>query len=142
MKINEFITREPHCIGPDATLMEAADDMKTLDVGILPVCQDNELVGMVTDRDIAIRGVAEGADPKTTMVREIMSRVVVYCFEDQDVKEAAEMMERNRVRRLPILDRRQNVVGILSLGDLAIRAPDSELAAWILTRVSEPAFAV
>jgi len=115
--------------------------MRTLDVGILPVCKDEELIGAITDRDIAIRGVAEGCDPKTTPVREVMSRVIVYCFDDQDVKDAAEMMEKNRIRRLPILDHQQRVVGIISLGDLALRAQDSNMANRVLTRVSEPIYA-
>ena len=139
MKIKDIITHEPHCIGPEATLMEAADDMKNLDVGMLPVCKDDELIGAVTDRDIAVRGIADGCDPKTTLVRDVMSRVVAYCFEDQDVKEAAEIMEKNRIRRLPVLDRRQQVVGIVSLGDMAIRTKDSDMANRILARVSEPA---
>lgn len=138
MTIAECITHEPHCVSPEATLMEAAEDMKALNVGILPVCQDDELVGMVTDRDIAIRGVAEGCNPKTTTVGEVMSRVVIYCFDDQNVSQAAEMMERNRIRRLPILNRRQSLVGILSLGDLAIRMEDHDVATRVLTRVSEP----
>ena len=142
MKIKEILTYEPHCISPDATLVEAAEDMKTLDVGILPVCEDEELIGAVTDRDIAIRGVAEGRDPKTTTVREVMSRIVIYCFEDQDVKEAAELMGKNRIRRLPILNRQQHVIGIISLGDLVIRTGDSYMANRVLTRVSEPVYAV
>ena len=140
MKIKEIITCEPHCIGPDATLEEAAEDMKTLDVGILPICKDEELIGAVTDRDIAIRGVAEGCDPKTTPVREVMSRVIVYCFDAQEVEEAADMMEKNRIRRLPILDRQQRVIGIISLGDLALRAQNSNMANRVLTRVSEPIY--
>lgn len=141
MKINECITHEPHCVSPDATLVEAADDMKTLDVGILPVCINDELIGMVTDRDIAVRGVAGGCNPQTTTVREVMSQVVIFCFEDQDITEAAHLMEKNRVRRLPILDRRQNLVGILSLGDLAVRTDDLDMASRVLSRISEPAFA-
>ena len=140
MKIKEILTYEPHCISPDATLVEAAEDMKTLDVGILPVCEDGELIGAVTDRDIAIRGVAGGCNPKTTTIREVMSPIVVYCFEDQDVREAAELMEKNRIRRLPILNRQQDVIGIISLGDLAIRTQDTDLASRILTRVSEPVY--
>ena len=141
MKINECITHEPHCINPETTLVEAADDMKILDVGILPVCEDNELVGIITDRDVAVRAVAEGCDPKTTTVGEVMTLVVVYCFEDQDILEAAHLMEKNRSRRLPILNRQQNLVGILSLGDLAVRTDYRDVATRVLTRISEPAFA-
>lgn len=136
MKIYECITHEPHCIRPDTSLAEAAEDMKTLDVGILPVCNEDELVGIVTDRDITIRGVASGCNPRVTTVREVMSPVVIYCFDDQDIAEAAELMERRRIRRLPILDRHQNVVGILSLADLAVRSDDHEMATRILTSIS------
>lgn len=141
MKISECITHEPHCISPETTLAEAAEDMKLLDVGILPVCEDNEVVGIVTDRDMTVRAVAEGANPKTTTVGEIMTRVVVYCFDDQDVMEAAHLMEKNRVRRLPILDRQQNLIGILSLADLALRTEHREVATRVLTRISDPAIA-
>jgi len=138
MKINECITHEPHCVTPDATLEEAADDMKCLNVGVLPVCTDDELVGVVTDRDIAVRGVAGGYNPRTTTVREVMSRKVIFCFDDQDIREAAELMERNRIRRLPVLDRKLHLVGIISLGDLAIRTEDGDMVGRVLSRVSEP----
>jgi len=139
MKINEIITPKPQCISPNTTLAEAATDMKTLDVGILPICENDRLVGTITDRDITVRAVAEGYDPKTTKVEQVMSRGIICCFEDQDVEEAAETMEEGQIRRLPVLNRAERLVGIISLGDLAIRATEGDLAGRVLARVSAPA---
>jgi CBS domain-containing protein len=138
MKIKDIITPAPRCISPDASLVEAAAEMKALDVGILPICENERLVGTVTDRDITIRSVAEGYDPNTIPVRKVMSRVVIYCFEDQDIWNAAQMMVTNKIRRLPVLSREKRLVGIVSLGDLAVRAGGENMAGRILKRVSEP----
>ena len=136
MKIKEIITPEPQCISPDATLVEAAEDMKSLDVGILPICENDRLVGTVTDRDIIVRAVAEGRDPHTTKVREVMSGKIIYCFDDQNVEDAASMMEKSQVRRLPVLDHDKRLVGIISIGDLAARAHQDELAGRTLAAVA------
>jgi CBS domain-containing protein len=101
--------------------------MKTLDVGPIPVCDGDRIQGMLTDRDITIRATAEGRDPNTTRVREVMTPDVVYCFEDQDVREAAHVMEERQIRRLIVLNRDKRLVGIVSLGDLATQTDDEEL---------------
>jgi CBS domain-containing protein len=93
---------------------------------------------MVTDRDIVVRAVAEGRDPNTTKVADVMSPQVAYCFEDQRVEEAAQMMEARQIRRLPILDREKQLVGIVSLGDIAIGTRDEQLAGQVLEEVSAP----
>ena len=90
-------------------------------MGVLPVCNGDRLVGMLTDRDVTIRVVADGRDPKTTTVEQAMTRQVVYCFEDQDIEEAERVMEKHQIRRLPVLDRDKRIVGIVSLGDLAVK---------------------
>jgi CBS domain-containing protein len=113
--------------------------MKSLDVGMLPICEKDRLVGTVTDRDITIRAVASGANPNTATVREAMTPDIVYCFDDEDVEDAAELMEQKQVRRLPVLSRDKRLVGILSLGDLAVRSQRDKLAGEVLERVSEPA---
>ena len=113
--------------------------MKALDVGMLPVCEQDRLIGSITDRDIVIRALAEGLDPAVTRVREMMTPEVAYCFDDQSVTEAAELMEQKRVRRLPVLDRNQRLVGIVSLGDLAVRTHKDRMAGHVLERVCEPA---
>jgi CBS domain-containing protein len=129
MRVGEVMTRGVECIGPDATLQEAAAKMKSLDVGTLPVCDSDRLAGMVTDRDITVRATAEGDKPTDVRVRDIMTPEVVYCFEDSLVGEAAQMMEEKQIRRLVVLNNDKRLVGIVSLGDLAIeRDTDSALA--------------
>src|SRR3954454_21482891 len=116
MKVSEMMTRGAECTRPDVTVQKAAERMKALDVGSLPVCGDNDrLVGMLTDRDITVRAVAEGQDPKTARVQDVMTPDVLYCFEDQDVSEAVRLMEENQVRRLVVLNRDKRLVGIVSL---------------------------
>jgi CBS domain-containing protein len=119
MLVREVMTRGVETIAADSTLQDAAQKMKDLDVGPLPVCEGGRLVGMLTDRDITVRSTAEGLDPWTTKVREAMTPEVVSCFADQDVSEAARLMKEKKVRRLPVLDRDRRLVGILALGDLA-----------------------
>jgi CBS domain-containing protein len=138
MQVHEVMTRRAECVGPEATLQEAAAKMKALDVGPLPVCDHGRLVGMLTDRDITVRATAEGEDPTVIRVRDIMTQEVVSCFEDQDVGEAARIMEEKQVRRLVVLARDARLVGIVSLGDLAVRAGDERLAGAALEQVSEP----
>jgi len=104
----------------------------------MPVCGQDRLVGILTDRDITVRAIAEGCDPKTTKVREAMTEEIFYCFEDQDVHEAAKMMEEKQIRRLLVLNRDKRLVGIVSLGDLAVQTGDRTKAGTVLEGVSEP----
>ena len=122
MKIREIMSPEVRCIGPDNTLVEAAGLMRELDVGAIPVCDQDRLAGMLTDRDLALRAVASGKDPGQTTVREIMSEGIIAIFDDQSVEEAAHLMEKKQVRRLPVLNRQKHLVGIVSLGDLAVNS--------------------
>lgn len=117
MKIAKIMSRDVQFIKPDTTLREAASLMKKIDAGSLPVAEHDKLVGMITDRDIAIRGTAEGKGPDTN-VREVMSREIRYCFEDEDVAHIAENMAELQVRRLPVMTREKRLVGIVSLADL------------------------
>ncbi len=142
MKIRDIITISPHCISPDASLVEAAAKMKTFDIGWLPVCENDRLMGTVTDRDITIRSVAEGYDPNNIAVRQIMSRLIIHCFDDQDIQDAAQIMGTHKIRRLPVLNRDEHLVGIVSLGDLALRTGLENLAGRILERVSEPTWQI
>ena len=139
MQLKDIMTPRVEVISPEATLQEAAQKMSQLDVGPLPVCDGEQLVGMLTDRDITVRAVAEGCDPTTTTVREAMTPDLVYCFEDQAVQEAARLMEQYQIRRLPILNRHKRLVGIVSLGDLAVSVSDQTLAGEVLEHVSESA---
>ena len=138
MKVNEIITHDPQVIRPETALIEAAQKMKSLDIGMLPVCDGDRLVGVITDRDITVRGVAQGRDTKTARVQEIMTPKVIYCFDDEDVKDVAKKMEKKQVRRLPVLNREKRLVGIVSLGDLAVRTGKEKLAGEVLERVSKP----
>ena len=139
MQVKEVMTRGVECTRPGASLQEAARKMRDLDVGPLPVCGDNDrLVGMLTDRDITVRAVAEGQDPKTARVQDVMTPDVLYCFEDQDVAEAARLMEENQVRRLAVLNSDKRLVGIVSLGDLAVETGGSQVAGKTLEQVSQP----
>lgn len=138
MKVNEIITHDPEVIRPETALIEAAQKMKSLDIGMLPVCDGDRLVGVITDRDITVRGVAQGCNPKTARVQEVMTPEVIYCFDDEDVKDVAKKMEEKQVRRLPVLNREKRLVGIVSLGDLAVRTGKEKLAGEVLERVSKP----
>jgi CBS domain-containing protein len=139
MLLQKVMTSGVEVIPPEAILREAAEKMRRLNVGSLPVCDGERLIGMLTDRDITIRAVAEGCDPKTTTVREAMTPDIAYCFEDQEVQEAARIMEECQIRRLPILSRDKRLVGMVSLGDLAVSSGNQALAGEILEQVSEPA---
>jgi CBS domain-containing protein len=132
------MTQGVECIGPDATLQEAAAKMKSLNVGPLPVCDNDRLVGMITDRDITVRATAEGDAPSDVRVREVMTPEVFCCFEDALVGDAALLMQQKQVRRLVVLNRDKRLVGIVSLGDLAVETGDEQLAGNTLEAVSEP----
>ena len=138
MKVRDIETMAPEVIGPDETIEEAAKKMRQLDIGMMPVCDGERLCGAITDRDVTIRCVAEGRDPKSTFIRACMTSRIIYCFEDQNVKEVAKLMEEQQVRRLPVLNKDKRLVGIISLGDLAVRTGKEKLAGEILERVSEP----
>jgi len=138
MRVSEVMTQGVECIGPDATLQEAAAKMKSLDVGPLPVCDNDRLVGMVTDRDITVRATAEGDAPTDVRVRDVMTPEVIYCFEDELVEDAARLMAAKQVRRLVVLNRDKRMVGIVSLGDLAVKTGDEQLAGNALEGISEP----
>ena len=139
MELREIMTRNPEVISGDASLKEAATKMKNLDVGLIPVCDGDRLQGMLTDRDITIRATADGRDPSRTKVTEVMSTDVAYCLEDQEVAEAVSLMEARQIRRLPILSQDKRLVGIVSLGDIAVHAGDRDLAGETLREISEPA---
>jgi CBS domain-containing protein len=136
MKVSEVMTHDVRIARPDDTVEQAASIMAEIDAGVLPVGDSDRLIGMITDRDIAIRCVAKGKGPDAK-VREIMSEEVKYCFADQDIEEAAESMGNLQVRRLPVVDRNKRLVGIVSLGDLATAGGEME-AGEALTGISLP----
>ena len=136
MKIREVMTQDVKVAGPDQTLAEAARMMAECDAGALPVGEDDRLVGMLTDRDIVIRGVAKDLGPDTP-IREVMSKEVLYCFQDEDVEHVADNMGEQQVRRLPVLDREKRLVGIVSIGDLAAHAKP-KTSGQAITAISRP----
>jgi len=138
MMLRDVMTAKIEDIPADATLMQAAKKMKLLDIGAIPVTENDRLVGIITDRDIAVRAVADGRDPKTVPVREAMSRDICFCYEDQSVESAAKLMEEKQIRRLPVFDRSERAIGMVSLGDLAVRNRNEQLSAEVLEQVSKP----
>ena len=138
MQLCEVMTPYIEEIPAQANLQEAAQKMKSLDVGSLPVCENDRLIGMLTDRDITVRAVAAGCDPKQTCVRDAMTSGAIFCYEDDDIREAARVMEKHQIRRLPVFNRQGRAVGMVSLGDIATRIGDDHLSGDVLQQVSQP----
>lgn len=136
MQVSEAMTRNVRVANIDETIEQAAQLMAGLDAGALPVSENNRLVGMITDRDIAIRAVARGKGPDT-IVRDVMTDDVKYCFSDQEIEEVTRNMGEVQVRRLPVIDRDKRLVGILSLGDVAVTTGNGA-AGEALTGISRP----
>ena len=135
MKVNAAMTRNVRLVKPEQTIREAAQLMAAIDAGAIPVTENERLVGMITDRDMAIRAVAQGKSPDTK-IRDVMSAGILYCFDDQDLDEVERNMGENQVRRLPVVDRDKKLVGILSLGDLASK-DDANSVGKTVSQVSE-----
>lgn len=136
MKVSEAMTRDVMIASPDQTISDAARMMAECDAGALPVGQNDRLVGIITDRDIAVRAVAERLSPDTP-VREVMSQEVLYCYDDEDVEQVAKNMGDNQVRRLPVVNRTKRLVGIISLGDVS-RSAMPDTAGEAIADISEP----
>ena len=126
MKISDVMTPDVEAVDPDDTLRTAAKLMADLDSSQLPVGENNLLIGAITDHDITVRAVVEGRDPEKTTVRQAMSPDVLYCFEDEDVAEVSQKMGEWWVRRLPVVNQDKRLVGIVSLGDIAVGTAESE----------------
>ena len=138
MQIRDVMTRDVRIETPEDTIQHAAARMAELDTGILPVAEGDKLVGMITDRDIACRAVANGFDPKATTVRQVMSSDVKYCYDDEDINHIAANMAELQVRRLPVVNREKRLVGIVSLGDIATQAKSPKVSGDALRRISTP----
>jgi len=138
MKLSEIMTREVVILQPDDSLQSAAKKMRDHDIGFLPVCDGETLLGVLSDRDITIRALADGMDVNIMLGRDLMTAPAIYCFEDQDVSEAARIMEENQIRRLVVVSRDdKRLVGVISLGDLA-RNGTAQLSGKVLRKVSRP----
>ena len=136
MQVSDKMTRNVRVASPDDSIQQVARSMAESDAGVMPVGQDDRLVGMVTDRDIAVRGVAQGKGPDAK-VREVMTPEVKYCFEDEDLDQVARNMGQQQLHRLPVVNRDKRLVGILSLGDIAMGG-GSQPASEALSGVSRP----
>jgi CBS domain-containing protein len=137
MFISELMSQCVETIAPEATLQEAAMRMRTCGIGVLPVVEHGEPVGMITDRDITVRATALGQDPKKTHVREVMTATVVTCPSDAPIAEAERLMEEKAVRRLVVLDPQQQVAGLISLDDLATLPSEARRVGEILEHLHE-----
>lgn len=137
MIVKECMTKQVELGRPDMTLQEVAQKMRDGDYGVLPLGEHDRIVGMITDRDITVRGIAEGKDPKKVEAREIMSTNILYCYEDQTIDEVTQNLGENQIRRVPVLNRQKRLVGILSLGDLAQTNETPQKVEEALNRISQ-----
>lgn len=136
-RLKDVMSRDVKLVAPDATIREAAQQMRDGDFGMLPVAENDRMVGAISDRDIAIRAIADDKGP-TTAVREVMSEGICWAYEDDSVEQGATIMSERQVRRLPIVNRDKRLVGIVSLGDFAVDSADIEPAAEALSGISQP----
>lgn len=136
MRVSEVMTRPVRVANPNETIRDAARVMADIDAGAIPVGENDRLVGMLTDRDIAIRAVAEGKGPDTR-IGEVMTQDVRYCFEDEDTDDVCRNLGDQQIRRIPVVNRDKRLVGILSLGDLAVSGGNGS-AGEALTAISQP----
>lgn len=118
MEVREIMSSQVECIAPSDSIQSAAEKMKTLDVGFLPICNNDKLIGTLTDRDIVIRAIAQGKDFKSD-VKNVMTNDIFYCFDDEDIEACAKTMKEKEVRRMLVLNRSKRLVGVVSIGDLA-----------------------
>jgi CBS domain-containing protein len=136
-QVSEVMTAQVHVISPDATIKEAAQEMRGGDFGMLPVGENDRMIGSISDRDIVIRAIAEGKE-SNTKVRDVMSEGIVWVYEDDSVEEAAQKMSDNQVRRLAVVNRDKRLVGIVALGDFAVQSDDLRPPAEALSEISRP----
>jgi CBS domain-containing protein len=136
-QLKDLMSRDVKVVAPETTIREAAQQMRDGDFGMLPVSENDRLVGAISDRDIAIRAVADDKGPATP-VREVMTKGICWVYDDESVERAAAIMSERQVRRLPVMNREKRLVGIVALGDLAVDEADIEPAAEALSGISQP----
>jgi CBS domain-containing protein len=137
MKIKEVMTPDVSYVGPDTSILEIARKMRDADIGSTPVIENDRLVGMITDRDIVVRVVAEGRPTQTATARDAMSPGILYCFDDDSVEDVLEKMGDQQIRRLPVINRDKRLVGVVSLGDLSLTGK-RKAAGEALQEISQP----
>jgi CBS domain-containing protein len=136
-QVSDVMTRGVRALSPRDSMVKAAQAMQELDVGAIPVCNDERLVGIVTDRDLVVRGLAQACDANTP-IDQVMSRQPLWCFENQPIDDVIAYMRKSQVRRVPVIDADNHLVGMVSLGDLAVKN-DEQIAGQALRSISEPA---
>jgi CBS domain-containing protein len=125
MLVHEAMTRHAEWVTPDMTLKDAAGLMRDQGIGCLPIGEEDRLVGMLTDRDLACRAVAQGLDATTTKVGDVMTKGITWCFEDETMDDVVERMGQKQIHHMPVINRQKRLIGILSLSDLALRGPEA-----------------
>jgi CBS domain-containing protein len=138
MKVRDIMSSPVEIISPDAMITEAAEKMKSQDVGVLPVEKDGDIVGVITDRDIVIRAIADEMNPQKTPVSRIMSADITSCSEDTEMEEAAKIMKEKQIHRLLVLDDSGVISGLLSVSDMARKMNDEHLLCEVLEKICEP----
>lgn len=123
MLVRDVMTKHAEWIGPETSLTEVGQKMRDKGIGCLPIGADDRLVGMITDRDLACRAVADGRNPKTTKAKQVMTKGIMWCFDDDDISDVTRRMEEKKIHHMPVISHQKRLVGILSLSDLALRGP-------------------
>lgn len=138
MQVKEIMTRDVETVRCDTLLSDAAEKMRGHDIGMLPVCDGDTLLGVITDRDITVRATAGKLHPEMVRCQDVMTANAVFCFEDQEVADAGTIMQDHKIRRLPVVNRQRRLVGVISLGDIALGTGDTKLVGVSLQEVSTP----
>lgn len=136
-QLKDLMSRDVKVVSPNMSIRDAAKEMRDGDFGMMPVGEDDRMIGTISDRDIAIRAVAAGKGPDTA-VRDVMTEGVAWAYEDDSVEQAAKLMSERQVRRLPVVDREKRLVGIVALGDFAVESSEIQPAAQALSEISKP----
>jgi CBS domain-containing protein len=139
MQVQQIMSSHVERVDADTPVAKAAELMREKDIGFLPVCHNDRIVGTLTDRDIVIRAVAQGRDPRLAPAREVMTQEVFYCYADEDIEHIGRNMQQNEVRRMLILNRQKRLVGVVSLGDIAKASVNRALAGETLGQIAEAA---
>lgn len=138
MQLKDIMTKNVKIIPQNASVRDAAKLMKEIDTGFIPVMENNRVIGTITDRDIVVRSIAEGRDPNDTRVHDVMTSEFFFCYEDDDVKKAAKLMSDKQIRRIPIINHNNELVGVVALGDLAVDNRNDKMSGDILEDISKP----
>jgi len=136
-QLKDLMSRDVKVVSPNMSIRDAAKEMRDGDFGMMPVGEDDRMIGTISDRDIAIRAVAAGKGPDTA-VRDVMTEGVAWAYEDDSVEQAAKLMSERQVRRLPVVNREKRLVGIVALGDFAVESSEIQPAAQALSEISKP----